>query len=303
MSGPLTVPDTGGWQNWLTIPATLQLNAGVQTARLVVDTDGANAAGNFDRIQFSAGSSAPGPSAGGGSTISVGPGGDLQAAIDAARPGDTILLQPGAVYEGGLMLPAKGGSDYITIRSAAPDASLPPDGVRITPDYAPLLPKIQGGAAGLPAIMTDLGAHHWRLQFLELIDYLALRRHPHPWRRFLGTELAVGRRARPDRRSRLRARRPRPGTEARDRAQLGVHYDQGLLHLGHPPDEWRLAGHCRMERTRSVHHHEQLPRGHGRGLPARRVRPSDQPASSRRTSCSRATRYPSSHPGETWATR
>ena len=173
VSGTLTVPDTGGWQNWQTVSATLQLNAGAQMARLVIDSGGASAAGNFDRIQFSAGTSAPppAPSGGGGSTISVGPGGDLQAAINAARPGDTILLTPGAVYQGGLELPAKSGSDYITIRSATPDAYLPPDGVRITPDYAGLLPKIQGGVAGLPAIMTDLGAHHWRLQFLELIDY------------------------------------------------------------------------------------------------------------------------------------
>jgi len=172
VSGQLTVPDTGGWQNWLTVSATVQLSAGAQMARLVIDSGGSNAAGNFDRIQFTAGSTAPGPSGGGGSsTITVGPGGDLQAAIYAARPGDTILLTPGAVYQGGLELPAKSGAEYITIRSAAPDASFPPDGVRITPDYAGLLPKIQGGVAGLPAIMTDLGAHHWRLQFLELVDY------------------------------------------------------------------------------------------------------------------------------------
>ena len=173
VTGALSVPDTGGWQNWQTVSATVQLVAGQQVARLVIDSDGAIAAGNFDRIQFSTGNTAPTPpppSTAGGSTISVGPGQDLQAAIYNARPGDTILLTPGAVYEGGLILPAKGGSDYITIRSAAPDSALPGDGVRITPVYASLLPKIQGGTAGLPAIMTDLGAHHWRLQFLELVD-------------------------------------------------------------------------------------------------------------------------------------
>ena len=171
VSGPMTVPNTGGWQNWQVVSATVQLNAGAQTARLVIDTDGTNASGNFDRIQFTPGASNQGSASGGGSTVSVPPGGDLQAAINAAKPGDTILLQPGAVYDGGLILPAKGGSDYITIRSAASDSSLPGDGVRITPDYAGLLPKIQGGLAGLPAIMTDLRAHHWRLQYLELVDY------------------------------------------------------------------------------------------------------------------------------------
>jgi hypothetical protein len=169
VTGPLTVPNTGGWQSWQTVTAAVQLNGGLQTARLVIDSNGTNAAGNFDRIQITSGSTPPGP-ASGGSTISVPPGGDVQAAINAAKPGDTILLQPGAVYEGGLVLPAKSGSDYITIRSAASDSALPPDGVRITPSYASQLPKIQGGTAGLPAIMTDLGAHHWRLQFLELVD-------------------------------------------------------------------------------------------------------------------------------------
>jgi hypothetical protein len=28
VSGQLTVPDTGGWQNWLTVSATVQLSAG-----------------------------------------------------------------------------------------------------------------------------------------------------------------------------------------------------------------------------------------------------------------------------------
>ena len=40
----------------------------------------------------------------------------------------------------------------------------------MTPAYASLLPKIEGGTAGLPAVMTELGADHWRLQFLELVD-------------------------------------------------------------------------------------------------------------------------------------
>lgn len=169
VTGALAVPDTGGWQNWQTVSATVQLTAGAQSARLVIDSAGTNASGNFDRIQFAPGSVAPPPSSG-GTTVLVSPGQNLQAAVDAAQPGDTILLQPGAVYPGGLILPARSGSSYITIRSAANDANLPPPGVRITPAYAAQLPKIQGGTAGLPAIMTDLGAHHWRLQFLELVD-------------------------------------------------------------------------------------------------------------------------------------
>jgi hypothetical protein len=172
VSGTLTIPDTGGWQNWQTVSATVQLSAGTQFARIVIDTSGVNAAGNLDRFQFSGAGSGGGSGGGlgGGSTITVQPGDDLQGAIDRAQPGDTILLTPGGVYQGGLILRAKGGTSYITIRSAAPDTSLPGSTTRVTPDYAPLLPKIQGGTAGLPAIMTDLGADHWRLQFLELVD-------------------------------------------------------------------------------------------------------------------------------------
>ena len=168
VTGSLAVPNTGGWQSWQTVSASVSLNAGTQVARLVFDSPGASAVGNIDRVQISSGAPTSPPS--GGSTVTVLPGGDLQAAINAARPGDTILLQPGGVYAGGLILPARSGSDYITIRSAASDAYLPPAGTRITPAYAGQLPKIVGGTAGLPAIMTDLGAHHWRLQFLELVD-------------------------------------------------------------------------------------------------------------------------------------
>jgi hypothetical protein len=165
----LAIPNTGGWQAWQTVSATVQLDGGQQTLRLVIDSSGTNAAGNIDRLQFTSGAASPAPATG-GATIQVSPGQSVQDAIDAAKPGDTILLTPGAVYEGGLILRAKSGSEYITIRSAASDSVLPGPATRITPAYAPQLPKIQGGTAGLPAIMTELGAHHWRLQCLELID-------------------------------------------------------------------------------------------------------------------------------------
>src|SRR5215471_16550149 len=75
-------------------------------------------------------------------TIVVPADGDLQAAIDAAQPGDVITLEPNATYTGNFVLPNKGDStDYITIRSATPDAALPDAGVRMTPAYSALLPK------------------------------------------------------------------------------------------------------------------------------------------------------------------
>ena len=104
--------------------------------------------------------------ASGAATITVNSGGDLQAAIRAAVPGDTIVLQAGATFTGNYELPAKGGTSYITIRSSTPDASLPPAGTRMTPNYAPLLARIRSDANG-PAMRTTAGASYWRLLFLE----------------------------------------------------------------------------------------------------------------------------------------
>jgi carbohydrate binding protein with CBM6 domain/parallel beta helix pectate lyase-like protein len=101
-------------------------------------------------------------------TVTVNAGGDLQAAINAAQPGDTILLQAGAVFTGNYILPVKNGTSYITIRSSAPDSSLPPAGTRITPAYAGSLAKVRSNQAG-PAFATSGAASYWRLMFLEIL--------------------------------------------------------------------------------------------------------------------------------------
>jgi hypothetical protein len=101
-------------------------------------------------------------------TITVNAGGDLQAAINAARPGDTILLQAGATFTGNYTLPAKGGSAFITIRSSTPDASLPAAGTRITPASAALLAKVRSTQNG-PAFRTVGAATFWNLMFLEIL--------------------------------------------------------------------------------------------------------------------------------------
>jgi hypothetical protein len=100
-------------------------------------------------------------------TIAVPAGGNLQTALNAARAGDVITLVPGATYVGSFVLPNKGPiTEFITLRSAAPDAALPPAGVRMTPAYAAQLPKLRS-ATSTSALRTAAGAHHWRLQFLE----------------------------------------------------------------------------------------------------------------------------------------
>ena len=105
-------------------------------------------------------------------TINVPAGGNLQAALDAAAPGDTIQLAAGAVFTGNFLLRAKGGSAVITIRSATPDSALPPDGTRITPAYAGVLAKIRSDRNGA-AIRTAPDADNWRLQFLEVTQSAA----------------------------------------------------------------------------------------------------------------------------------
>jgi len=168
VTGSLTVPDTGGWQTWQTVSKTVTLTAGPQIARLVMDSM-AVSVGNFDSIGFVAGAGSTST----GSTIDVPAGGDLQAAIDTAQPGDTIVLAAGAVYRGSFMLPNKSGSSFITIRSSAPASTVPADGVRVAPVNAPQLAKVQGGVAGMAAFITEPGAHHYRLQLLEIVSTYA----------------------------------------------------------------------------------------------------------------------------------
>jgi hypothetical protein len=255
VTGPLTIPDTGGWQRWVTVSKTITVPAGNQVLRVVFDASGVNAVGNLNWIRVSPlvvatlsaptspspadgaanvsatvttlawsaagatsydvnfGTANPPPAAGNGLTTpsfavslsggttyywrvtarsatgaTTGPvwsfttatggggtsgtvwnvpaGGNLQAAINNAQPGDTILLEAGATFTGNFILPAKSGSSFITIRSAAADSLLPGPNRRIDPSYAPLLPKIKSPNT-MSALATAPGAHHYRLMFLE----------------------------------------------------------------------------------------------------------------------------------------
>jgi hypothetical protein len=100
-------------------------------------------------------------------TTTVPAGGNLQAALNNAQPGDTIALEPGATYTGTFTLPNKSGSSVITLRTGG-DAGLPGEGGRISPGHAGGLAKIRSGGSA-PAIQTAPGAHHWRLMLLELL--------------------------------------------------------------------------------------------------------------------------------------
>ena len=93
--------------------------------------------------------------------IRVSGGDDLQAAINAARPGDTILLQSGARFVGNFELPNHGGNAFITIRTEA--AGLPGAGVRTGPAFRGRLATLQSGTQ-FPALRTAPGAHHWQIE-------------------------------------------------------------------------------------------------------------------------------------------
>jgi hypothetical protein len=89
-------------------------------------------------------------------TTTVAAGADLQAALNAARPGDVLVLQAGARYVGPFTLPPNPTGPPITIRSSA---ILPER--RIGPQDAALLPTLASPVAW--AILDGTGASNWRL--------------------------------------------------------------------------------------------------------------------------------------------
>src|SRR5262245_3464531 len=102
-----------------------------------------------------------------GSTIAVGAGGDFQAALNSANPGDLITLNAGSTYTGNYTLPAKAGSDYIYIASSA---ALTAEGTRVSPATAAGFPKIvaAGSGADQPAFAVANGASFYRLINVEV---------------------------------------------------------------------------------------------------------------------------------------
>ena len=98
-----------------------------------------------------------------GRVVHVKAGDSLQAALDAANPGDRITLEPGATYTGPFRLLRKTGDQWIVITSAG---SLPPRGRRVGPADAAQMPRLV--AEGDVVIQAMPGAHHYRLVGLEI---------------------------------------------------------------------------------------------------------------------------------------
>lgn len=103
-----------------------------------------------------------------GATVRVAVGGDVQAAIDAAAPGSTILLAPGA-YTTNIVLRKKATAGTITIRTdGLDDAKLPP-GVRVVgPTASPSMARLKPKDTFSPVISTDPGVSDYALIGFEV---------------------------------------------------------------------------------------------------------------------------------------
>ncbi|MGH8312969.1 MAG: hypothetical protein ACRER9_06760, partial [Gammaproteobacteria bacterium] len=110
-----------------------------------------------------------------GQTLRVASGGDFQAALGKAQPGDLIELQAGAVYTGPFTLPAKVGSSWITVESSAV-VSLPPPGTRVTPADSAFMPKLVASLGSV--IVTAPRAHGYRFIGIEIAPSSAVTDPP-----------------------------------------------------------------------------------------------------------------------------
>jgi hypothetical protein len=100
-----------------------------------------------------------------GAVINVHAGGDLQAALDRAAPGDQVVLEAGASFTGNFVLPKKAGTGTIVVRSSGTGALA--EGVRAGPSDAPHMARIVSPSFD-GAIDAAPGTRRWRLIGLEL---------------------------------------------------------------------------------------------------------------------------------------
>ena len=203
-------------------------------------------------------------------------------------PGDTILLRAGQTYVGNYTLRAKPGTStaFITIKSDAPATSLPPAGVRLVPQAKPgantqrsALARLigQGGTyKSTPVVRAEPGAHHYRLQFLEIdgtanVGYETLisigandstqttaARAPHAI--VLDRIWAHG--------HPLKGMKRGIAVNGRSIDILNSYIDDFVLDVG-------LAGNRRFQRAGTRAGDQQLPRSRGRKHPVWRRRPED----------------------------
>ena len=151
------------WVSWLLVAATAVAGGPLLPAPSVAQTAPVPTAilPNPPQVWLDTAYAAPG-----GQQINVPAGGDFQAALDAANPGDMIILQAGATYSGTFTLRNKPGTGWIYIQSSAL-ANLPPQGTCVSPAQASLMPRIVSPSTG-PTIVAEAGAHNYRFVGVEI---------------------------------------------------------------------------------------------------------------------------------------
>jgi hypothetical protein len=85
----------------------------------------------------------------------------LQAAVDAAAPGDVLELTPGATYDGPINIPSEASEICIVT------AGFVQNGVRVSPGDAAAMAKISGGT---PAVVTTSAGAKAHFVFVEIFS-------------------------------------------------------------------------------------------------------------------------------------
>src|SRR5215217_3880108 len=98
--------------------------------------------------------------------INVGPRDSLQAALNAAKYGDTIVVQAGVTLTGNFILPQKTGTGEIVIQSS--NISELPEGKRVKPSQSASFAKLQTPNSEA-VIATAPGAHNYRFEGIEFL--------------------------------------------------------------------------------------------------------------------------------------
>lgn len=79
---------------------------------------------------------------------------DFQKALDAAKPGDRVVLTAGETFVGNFVLPYKGPSGApVVVESSAMD-KLPGAGYRVQPEHAEFMPRLIPAYASMPVLRS-----------------------------------------------------------------------------------------------------------------------------------------------------
>ena len=102
-----------------------------------------------------------------GTTFRVKPGDDLQAALDQATFGDTILVTPGG-YKGKFVLRKKDGTGVIRVRADVDPGNFTSPKPWVLPEHAPAMFRLESVDGYSPVLVTEAGAHGFSFQGMDV---------------------------------------------------------------------------------------------------------------------------------------